>query len=92
MVANFAERVVVMYAGKVVEEGPTAQVIAHPLHPYTQGLIASIPRMTQPRDKALNVIPGNIPDLGDMPAGCRFAPRCHFAARNVDRRCRKCAR
>ena len=79
VVANFAERVVVMYAGKVVEEGPTAQVIAHPLHPYTQGLIASIPRMTQPRDKALNVIPGNIPDLGDMPAGCRFAPRCHFA-------------
>ena len=87
VVANFAERVVVMYAGKVVEEGPTAQVIAHPLHPYTQGLIASIPRMTQPRDKALNVIPGNIPDLGDMPAGCRFAPRCHFARPECGQAC-----
>ena len=85
VVANFAERVVVMYAGKVVEEGPTSQDIAHPLHPYTQGLIASIPRMTQPRDRALNVIPGNIPDLGDMPAGCRFAPRCGCARPECER-------
>ena len=79
VVANFAERVVVMYAGKVVEEGPTAEVIAHPLHPYTQGLIASIPRMSQPRSEPLNVIPGNIPDISNMPSGCRFAPRCALA-------------
>lgn len=81
VVANFAERVVVMYAGKVVEEGPTAEVIAHPLHPYTQGLIASIPRMSQPRSEPLNVIPGNIPDISNMPSGCRFVPRCALARR-----------
>ena len=81
VVANFAERVVVMYAGKVVEEGPTAEVIAHPLHPYTQGLIASIPRMSQSRSEPLNVIPGNIPDISNMPSGCRFAPRCALARR-----------
>ncbi len=79
VVANFADRVVVMYAGKVVEEGPTRQVIAHPAHPYTQGLIDSIPRLTQPRDEKLHIIPGNIPDLSSMPEGCRFAPRCAHA-------------
>lgn len=83
VVANFADRVVVMYAGKVVEEGDTADVIAHPAHPYTRGLIDSIPRLTQPREEALHVIPGNIPDLREMPAGCRFAPRC-------DRACARC--
>ena len=76
VVSNFAERVVVMYAGKVVEEGPTREVIDHPLHPYTRGLIDSIPRLTQCRGEDLHVIPGNIPDLSNMPEGCRFAPRC----------------
>ena len=79
VVANFADRVVVMYAGKVLEEGTTAEVIHAPLHPYTRGLIDSIPRLTQPRDEALHVIPGNIPELSDMPSGCRFAPRCPYA-------------
>ena len=79
VVSNFADRVVVMYAGKVVEEGAVRDVIAHPQHPYTKGLIHSIPRLTQPRDEALHVIPGSIPDLKDMPAGCRFAPRCALA-------------
>ena len=85
VVANFADRVVVMYAGKVVEEGPTRQVIAHPAHPYTQGLIDSIPRLTQPRDEKLHIIPGSIPDLSSMPQGCRFAPRCAKACE----RCRQ---
>ncbi|MDO5323870.1 MAG: ABC transporter ATP-binding protein [Clostridia bacterium] len=76
VVSNFAERVVVMYAGKVVEEGSVCQVIDSPLHPYTYGLIESIPRLNQPKDVELHVIPGNIPDLSNMPAGCRFAPRC----------------
>lgn len=83
VVSKFAERVMVMYAGKVVEEGKTQQVIAQPLHPYTRGLIDSIPRLTQKRGETLHVIPGNIPDISNMPLGCRFAPRC-------DRRCAIC--
>lgn len=79
VVSNFAERVVVMYAGRLVEEGPVRDVIEHPLHPYTRGLIDSIPRLNQPRDRELHVIAGNIPDLAHMPAGCRFAPRCPHA-------------
>lgn len=79
VVSNFAERIVVMYAGEVVEEGPAREVIDRPLHPYTHGLIDSIPRLTQPRKKKLHVIPGNIPDLTNMPPGCRFAPRCTHA-------------
>lgn len=84
VVANFADRVVVMYAGKVVEEGSVQDVIAHPQHPYTKGLIHSIPRLTQPRDEALHVIPGNIPDLKDMPKGCRFAPRCSLSCERCE--------
>ncbi len=80
VVANFADRVIVMYAGKIVEEGTTADVIANPIHPYTRGLIDSIPRLTQARSEALHVIPGSIPDLSEMPAGCRFAPRCAYCS------------
>lgn len=79
VVANFAERVVVMYAGKIVEEGPTREVLDHPRHCYTRGLIASIPRLTTQRGQDLPVIPGNVPDLSQMPEGCRFAPRCGAA-------------
>jgi peptide/nickel transport system ATP-binding protein len=80
VVAEVAQRVVVMYAGKVVEEAPVAQLFANPRHPYTQGLIRSIPRidMAAVHKSRLQTIAGSVPKLIDPPAGCRFAPRCSF--------------
>jgi len=75
IVAEMADIVTVMYAGTAVEEAPTVELFETPLHPYTQGLIASIPVMGQVKER-LEVIPGNVPNLIDMPPGCRFAPRC----------------
>jgi oligopeptide/dipeptide ABC transporter ATP-binding protein len=75
VVAEFAEDVVVMYAGRVVETGPAAALFARPRHPYTRGLLASAP----PLDRDLDVLPtiaGTVPSHFAMPAGCRFAPRC----------------
>jgi peptide/nickel transport system ATP-binding protein len=81
VVAEVTQRVVVMYAGKVVEEAPVKQLFARPLHPYTQGLIRSIPRLDRPgRSKErLEAIPGTVPNMLTPPPGCRFAPRCKFA-------------
>jgi peptide/nickel transport system ATP-binding protein len=80
VVAETAQRVVVMYAGKVVEEAPVAELFARPRHPYTQGLIRSIPRLDRAGQKArLAAIPGVVPSLVEPPRGCRFAPRCGFA-------------
>jgi peptide/nickel transport system ATP-binding protein len=80
VVAETAQRVVVMYAGKVVEEAPVAELFARPRHPYTQGLIRSIPRLDKAGAKTrLEAIPGTVPSLADLPPGCRFAPRCRFA-------------
>jgi peptide/nickel transport system ATP-binding protein len=78
VVAEVAQRVVVMYAGKVVEEAPVNELFAHPRHPYTQGLIRSIPRIdTLVGQKArLETIAGTVPKLIAPPEGCRFAPRC----------------
>ncbi len=76
VVADIAERVVVMYAGEVVEHGPVAEVFASPRHPYTAALIASMPEGEAAR---LAVIPGTVPQPWAMPAGCRFAPRCALA-------------
>jgi oligopeptide/dipeptide ABC transporter ATP-binding protein len=75
IVAEMADIVTVMYAGTSVEEALTVNLFEEPLHPYTQGLIASIPIMGHRKDR-LDVIPGNVPNLIDMPPGCRFAPRC----------------
>lgn len=75
IVAEMADIVTVMYAGTAVEEAQTVDLFEAPLHPYTQGLIASIPVMGQVKER-LEVIPGNVPNLIDMPPGCRFAPRC----------------
>ncbi len=75
IVAEMADIVTVMYAGTSVEEAPTVSLFEEPLHPYTQGLIASIPIMGHRKDR-LDVIPGNVPNLIDLPPGCRFAPRC----------------
>lgn len=73
--AKLAQRVVVMYAGQVVETGPVADVLASPRHPYTRALLQAVPRLRDP-DRALLGIPGNIPPLHAMPSGCRFHPRC----------------
>src|SRR5213076_2271103 len=80
VVAETAQRVVVMYAGKVVEEAPVGELCARPRHPYTQGLIRSIPRVDRADRKIrLEAIPGVVPRLLDPAPGCRFAPRCRFA-------------
>jgi peptide/nickel transport system ATP-binding protein len=82
VVAETAQRVAVMYAGRVIEEAPVVELFAHPLHPYTQGLIRSIPRLdsTSGKKARLEAISGTVPSLLDPPPGCRFAPRCKFAS------------
>ena len=80
VVAGTADRVAVMYAGRVVEEGTTAEVFANPLHPYTRGLLASMPRIDTPLRQRLEAIPGLPPDLGQLPSGCPFHPRCQQAS------------
>jgi len=75
VVAEMAERVAVMYAGEVVEQTDVNSLFDEPLHPYTQGLIGSIPILGEIKDK-LDVIPGSVPNLVNLPPGCRFAPRC----------------
>jgi peptide/nickel transport system ATP-binding protein len=81
VVAETAQRVVVMYAGRVVEEATVERLFANPLHPYTQGLIRSIPRIDKDAGKRtrLEAIAGMVPSLIEPPPGCRFAPRCKFA-------------
>jgi oligopeptide transport system ATP-binding protein len=76
VVAEMCDRVAVMYAGKVVEEATTADLFAEPLHPYTEGLLASIPRIDESRREKLHVIEGTVPNLLHLPRGCAFAPRC----------------
>jgi oligopeptide/dipeptide ABC transporter ATP-binding protein len=75
VVAEMAERVAVMYAGEIVEQTDVNSLFDQPLHPYTQGLIGSIPVLGQIKEK-LAVIPGSVPNLVNLPQGCRFAPRC----------------
>jgi peptide/nickel transport system ATP-binding protein len=81
VVAEVAQRVVVMYAGKVVEEAPVQELFGNPRHPYTQGLIRSIPRLdlAATEHRRLEAIPGTVPQLLHPPPGCRFAARCRFA-------------
>ena len=75
IVAGRADRVAVMYAGQIVEEAPTDRLFARPSHPYTQGLFASVPRITGPVGR-LSPIGGSVPPPGAWPSGCRFRPRC----------------
>lgn len=79
VVAETCQRALVMYCGSIVETGRTEQLFARPRHPYTAGLLASIPRIRAERIAELPVIPGRVPDPGDLPAGCRFAGRCSHA-------------
>ena len=77
-VAEMAERVNVMYAGNAVEEADVKTLFKSPLHPYTQGLLESIPRLEDEGKEDLKVIDGSVPGLHDMPKGCRFSPRCAY--------------
>jgi peptide/nickel transport system ATP-binding protein len=79
VVAQIADRVIVMYAGRIVEEGPTKDVLHAPRHPYTEGLLRAAPRLTRER---LVPIPGSVPALDAMPRGCAFGPRC---SRHIER-------
>lgn len=84
VVAEIAHRVAVMYAGRIVEEGPVRAVFRNPRHPYTIGLLASMPRLGEATrmkqaGQQLAAIPGVVPSLTDMPQGCAFSPRCRFA-------------
>jgi oligopeptide transport system ATP-binding protein len=79
VVAGMCQRIMVMYGGKVVEEGPTADVFAHPQHPYTWALLHSVPRLDAEEHEQLQPIAGAPPDLTDLPSGCAFHPRCPFA-------------
>ncbi|MGH7763815.1 MAG: ABC transporter ATP-binding protein [Candidatus Dormibacteraceae bacterium] len=85
VVAGMCERVMVMYAGKVVESGPTSDVFAHPKHPYTWALLRSIPRLDDELHEPLNAIEGLPPSLVDLPAGCAFQPRCPFKVERCKR-------
>ncbi|MEZ5537282.1 MAG: ABC transporter ATP-binding protein [Thiolinea sp.] len=78
VVSEVTQRTMVMYAGRIVESGPTRKIINHAQHPYTQGLINALPQMTTPGQR-LNQIRGSMPSLQDVPSGCAFRPRCDFA-------------
>ena len=85
VVARYADRVCVMYAGRVVESGTALEIYEDPRHPYTMGLMASVPRLDDAGRQRLVPIEGQPPDLANMPPGCAFAPRCRF----VTDRCRQ---
>jgi oligopeptide/dipeptide ABC transporter ATP-binding protein len=82
VVARYADRVNVMYAGRVIERGTAEEIYANPRHPYTLGLLRSVPRLDEPMRAKLDPIEGQPPDLTRLPPGCAFAPRCAY---RVDR-------
>ena len=79
VVADMADRVAVMYAGRIVESGPVDAIFADPRHPYTRLLLRSVPRLDDPPKGEMTVIAGSVPAQGEWPPGCRFAPRCPLA-------------
>ncbi|MBF0237912.1 MAG: ABC transporter ATP-binding protein [SAR324 cluster bacterium] len=78
VIAEMCDTVLVMYAGNVVETASVEQLFSKPRHPYTQGLLNLVPRLDRPRKQKLSVIPGMVPDLHELPAGCRFQNRCDW--------------
>jgi oligopeptide/dipeptide ABC transporter ATP-binding protein len=79
VIAEMADRVAVMYAGKIVESADVFELFADPMHPYTEGLMGSIPSLTTDKKERLAVIEGVVPNPLNMPVGCRFHPRCDYA-------------
>ena len=84
VVARYADRVNVMYAGRIIERATAAELYANPRHPYTLGLLRSVPRLDEPRRARLEPIEGQPPDLSRLPAGCAFAPRCSFRVKRCE--------
>ena len=80
VIAETCDDVAVMYAGQIVEHSPAQELFRHPRHPYTHGLLHAIPRLTSPGKQLLNTIEGMVPDLKDLPSGCRFQNRCPYAS------------
>jgi peptide/nickel transport system ATP-binding protein len=80
VVAEVCTRVVVMYLGEIIEEANVEEIFSRPLHPYTKGLLKSIPQLDGDRSQKLHVIKGIVPALNNVPKGCRFAPRCSYAS------------
>ncbi len=78
VVAEVADRVAVMYTGKIVEEADVGEMFQNPKHPYTQGLLRSVPKISSSKQKKLQTIEGTVPRLTNLPNGCHFAPRCQF--------------
>ena len=78
VIADICDRVMVMYAGRVVETAPTDRLFANPSHPYTRGLLAALPDLDAPH-RRLEAIPGTVPEPGRLPGGCSFRPRCPLA-------------
>jgi oligopeptide transport system ATP-binding protein len=85
VVARYADRVNVMYAGRIIERGTAREIYAKPRHPYTLGLLRSVPRLDEPRRAKLDPIQGQPPDLTRLPPGCAFAPRCSFVVERCPR-------
>jgi len=79
VIAQLCDEVAVMYAGRVVEEANVFDLFKNPVHPYTKSLLESIPKMNTASKSLLNTIEGNVPDIYNLPSGCRFHPRCEFA-------------
>ncbi|WP_163335810.1 ABC transporter ATP-binding protein [Desulfopila sp. IMCC35008] len=79
VIAGLSDRVVVMYGGRIVEQATVSEVFHDPQHPYTKGLLSSMPRLDEEREGTLYTIPGQPPDLQDLPDGCSYAPRCTYA-------------
>jgi oligopeptide/dipeptide ABC transporter ATP-binding protein len=79
VVARYADRVNVMYAGRIIERGSALEIYGHPKHPYTIGLLHSVPRLDQPRKEKLDPIEGQPPDLANLPQGCPFRERCRYS-------------
>lgn len=79
VVAEVCTRVVVMYLGQIIEEAEVGSLFSEPLHPYTKGLLKSVPRLDGDRSKNMHVIEGMVPSLNNIPKGCRFAPRCSYS-------------
>ena len=85
VIARYANRVAVMYAGKIVEQASTEELFYRPAHPYTMGLLKSVPRLDIARSAKLETIKGNPPDLGNLPEGCSYRPRCPYAFERCER-------
>jgi oligopeptide/dipeptide ABC transporter ATP-binding protein len=83
VVAETADRVAVMYAGRIVEEAPVGELFRAPRHPYSEGLLRSVPRLTEVgiKQRRLQTIAGSVPGLLELPEGCKFAPRCAYVIR-----------